>query len=100
MRKESNYKFHLLSLCKNLNKIDGIKVTKIDREMAFEFAKMIDEHFDLVPSSRPIDLLSKDRPSTAVSEFEIENLQTGPKKSVEELEKEIAKLEKIIRQTE
>lgn len=88
----------LVALCRALSKVDGLKVTRVDREMAVEYAKIVDEEMDLIARSGPTDLsASKLRPSTAVSTFEWE--EEGLGKSVEELEREMKKLEKITRQT-
>jgi len=43
IRKEPNYRLHVISTCVGLKKIDGIKITKFDLELAGEYARMMDE---------------------------------------------------------
>jgi hypothetical protein len=100
IRKESNYRLHVISNCHTLKKIDGIKLTKFDLEMAEEYARLIDEEQGLIPSSKCRNLVVSKvsySPSTVISltnepEPEEEPTYAG-------LEKEIAKLKQITKQT-
>ena len=68
IRKEGNYRLHVISCCRNLKKIDGIKITKFDWEMAAEYTRLVDEELGLIPSNKVRDLMvSKCSPSTEVS---------------------------------
>ena len=67
VRKETNYKLAVLAACKQLKKLDGMVVTKFDREMSAEYHKMYFDYLHIIPlSSSPISE-DKFRPSTAVS---------------------------------
>lgn len=65
IRKANSYKLRILSTCPNLKKIDGLKTTKLDFEMAHEFMALESKQKGLIPLSSCF----QDRPSTAVSEM-------------------------------
>lgn len=70
IRKEPNYKLNILSVCLSLKKIDGIKITKFDLDMAGEYSRMVDEELGLIPSSKFQNLVvskCSNSPSTVVS---------------------------------
>lgn len=56
-RGEPNYKLHLINSCPSLKKVDGMKVTRLDLEMAVELSRMLDEEVGLIPSSKFQDLV-------------------------------------------
>lgn len=54
----------------NLKKIDGLKVTKFDLELAAEYARMLDEELGLIPSQKYGNLMvskCSNSPSTVIS---------------------------------
>jgi hypothetical protein len=60
----------MMSSCLNLKKIDGIKITKFDIELAGEYARMLDEELGLIPSQKYGNLMismCSNSPSTVIS---------------------------------
>ena len=56
----------LLTGNSKLKSIDGLKVSKIDKEMVNEFKELYAQEKGLIPLGSPSS--SKDRPSTGISE--------------------------------
>lgn len=60
----------MLGNCFQLKKIDGIKITRFDLELAAEYNKIVDEELGLIPSNKFRNLIvSKfsNSPSTEIS---------------------------------
>lgn len=101
IRNEPNYKVRVVACCLRLKKLDGMKITQFDKEMAAEYERLVDEEMGLIPRKRTRGRLvsgCSGSPSTVVS--------LGEEPTVEELlpshwelEHEIHRLEKLTKQT-